>query len=47
MPEYKDYTYETISNPEHSPEFTASLYAAGIDGNLFVAADNAQEAQEG
>ena len=43
----KDYTYETISNPEHSPEFTASLYAAGIDGNLFIAADNAQEAQEG
>ena len=43
----KDYTYETISNPEHSPEFTASLYAAGIDGNLFVTADNAQEVQEG
>ena len=43
----KDYTYETISNPEHSPEFIASLYAAGIDGNIFAAADNAQAVPEG
>ena len=34
-----DYTYETISNPEHSPEVTASLYAAGIDGDLFIPAE--------
>ena len=42
-----DYTYETISNPERSPEVIASLYAAGIDGGLFYPVDNAQEAQEG
>ena len=34
-----DYTYETISNPEHSPEVIASLYAAGIDGDLFIPAE--------
>ena len=34
-----DYTYETISNSEHSPEVTASLYAAGIDGDLFFAGE--------
>lgn len=34
-----DYTYETISNSEHSPEVTASLYAAGIDGDLFIPAE--------
>lgn len=34
-----DYTYATISNPEHSPEVIASLYAAGIDGDLFIPAE--------
>jgi len=42
-----DYTYETISNPERSPEVTASLYAAGIDGGLFYPVDNAQGVPEG
>lgn len=42
-----DYTYETISNPEHSPEVMASLYAAGIDGGLFYPVNDAQEAPEG